>query len=154
MEIRPYRSRDCGQILRLFYETVRTVNARDYSPEQLAVWATGREDPSQWDRSLSAHQTLVAWEGERILGFADLDAAEGYLDRLYVHKDYQRQGIATALCDQLEALVTDKPVTTYASITAKPFFQRRGYRVVRRHQVERGGILLTNFFMEKPVNHP
>ena len=42
------------------------------------------------------------------------------------------------------------PVTTHASITARPFFEKRGYRVVKEQQVERHGVLLTNFVMEKP----
>ena len=40
-------------------------------------------------------------------------------------------------------------ITTYASITAKAFFEKRGYKTVRKQQVERNGILLTNFVMEK-----
>lgn len=154
MEIRPYRAQDCPEILKLFYDTVHTVNAADYSPAQLEVWATGREDPDQWNRSLSAHRTLVAWEGETIVGFADLDADSGYLDRLYVHKDHQRRGVAAALCDRLEALVPDKAITTHASITARPFFLGRGYRVIRRQEVERGGLLLTNFVMKKTSSVP
>ena len=82
-------------------------------------------------------------------GFADMDQA-GYLDRLYVHRDFQRRGIATALCDALEAACPCARYTTHASITARPFFLARGYRVVRAQQVERRGVKLTNFVMEKP----
>ena len=40
-------------------------------------------------------------------------------------------------------------ITTYASITAKPFFEKRGYKVVKERQVERQGIFLTNYVMIK-----
>ena len=83
---------------RLFYDTVHAVNAADYSPEQLSAWATGEVDLAAWNASFLAHRTIVAETAGVILGFGDMDAA-GYLDRLYVHKDYQRQGIATAICD-------------------------------------------------------
>ena len=73
----------------------------------------------------------------------------GYLDRLYVHKDYQGQGIASAICDELERFATGKTFTTHASITAKLFFQHRGYHVVRKQEVIRHGVALTNFVMEK-----
>ena len=73
----------------------------------------------------------------------------GYLDRLYVHKDYQGQGIASAICDELERFAVGKTFTTHASITAKPFFQHRGYRVVCKQEVIRRGVALTNFIMEK-----
>lgn len=108
----------------LFYHTVHTVNAKDYSKEQLAVWATGRVDLEQWDRSLQEHFSLVAVDGELIVGFGDMDKT-GYLDRLYVHKDHQGKGIATALCDQLEAAVQGD-IVTHASITARPFFEKEG----------------------------
>ena len=36
-----------------------------------------------------------------------------------------------------------------ASITAKPFFERRGYKAVKEQQVERKGVLLTNYVMIK-----
>lgn len=148
MVIREYSSLDCEQLAELFYQTVHTVNAKDYTKEQLDVWATGCVDLEKWDKSFSEHYTVVAVENGVIAGFGDIDEA-GYLDRLYVHNDYQNQGIATAICDELEQSVRADKITTHASITAKPFFEHRGYKVVREQQVIRGGIPLTNFVMEK-----
>lgn len=150
MEIRRYLSSDLAQISQLFYDTVHTVNAADYSKEQLAVWATGQLDLAAWNASFLSHHTLVAVVNTEIVGFADM-CADGYLDRLYVHKDYQGQGIATTLCDRLESTVRSKQFTTHASITAKSFFERRGYRLIQEQQVNRNGILLTNYIMEKTV---
>ena len=80
--------------------------------------------------------------------FIDDWSEEGYFDRLFVHRDYQRRGIATALCDALESAAPAR-ITTHASITARPFFESRGYRVIRQQQVLRKGVLLTNYTMEK-----
>lgn len=146
--LRAYQPEDCPKLLRLFYETVHTVNARDYTEEQLNVWATGREDAVRWNESLLAHTTVIAeWEGE-LAGFGDMDDT-GYLDRLYVSRDHQGRGIATAICDALERCIAAPTYQTHASITARPFFEGRGYRVIREQQVERQGIFLTNFVMEK-----
>lgn len=147
MKIRKYKQSDCKTLADLFYHTVHTVNAKDYTKEQLNAWATGQVDLEKWDRSLQEHETLVAVDGETIIGFGDMDLS-GYLDRLYVHIDYQGQGVATAICDQLEEMVRGK-ITTHASITAKPFFEKRGYKVKKEQQVERQGIFLTNYVMEK-----
>lgn len=146
MLIREYIPSDCEQIAELFYQTVHTVNVKDYPLEQLSVWASGNVDLSVWNKSFLEHNTLVAIENSIIVGFGDIDST-GYLDRLYVHKDYQKQGIASALCDKLENGFTK--ITTHASITAKPFFLHRGYKVVKEQQVERNGIFLTNYVMEK-----
>ncbi len=87
MKLRPYDSMDCEEIIKLFQETVHTVNARDYEKVQLDVWATGREELAQWDSSLKNNMTIVAEENGSIIGFGDMDR-KGYLDHLYVHKDH------------------------------------------------------------------
>lgn len=147
MTIREYRSSDLREIVELFYDTVHTVNARDYTPEQLNAWADGSPDLAEWGRTLLEHIAFVAEDGG-IVGFGDIDPS-GYLDRLYVHKDYQRQGVATALCDALEGAVNAERIITHASITAKPFFEERGYQVAWEQQVLRHGTALTNYRMEK-----
>jgi putative acetyltransferase len=146
--LRPYQPEDCAVLAILFHETVHTINAKDYSPAQLDAWSTGSVDLDTWNRSFLAHDTWVAWIGDKIVGFADMDAS-GYLDRLYVHRDYQHHGIATALCDHLEQRAAAKTFVTHASITAKPFFLARGYAVVRAQVVQRHGVELQNFVMEK-----
>ena len=155
MEIRAYRQEDIKEIAELFYNTVHTVNAADYTEKQLDAWADGNIDLAAWNRSFQEYMTLVAVMPsdkengtEQIVGFADMDSA-GYLDRLYVHRDFQRQGIASELCDRLEQAADAEKFTTHASITAKPFFEKRGYQVMREQQVERKGVLLTNYVMEK-----
>ena len=105
-----------------------------------------------WHASFCGHYALVAEEDGAVIGFGDIDAT-GYLDRLYVHKGHQGRGVATALCDALEQYAAGRPVTVHASITARPFFEKRGYRVCRRQQVLRAGVALTNFVMEKSPGH-
>ena len=148
MRLRKYETSDCEQLAELFYQTVHNVNARDYTPAQLNAWATGTIDLQEWNRSFLKNETIVAMEKEQIVGFGDMDKT-GYLNRLYVHKDYQGRGIASAICDKLEQFATGKLITTHASITAKPFFIHRGYRVVKEQSVIRHGISLVNYVMEK-----
>lgn len=50
------------------------------------------------------------------------------------------------ICNRLEQAVSGN-IITHASITARPFFEKRGYRVVKEQQVERQGVFLTNFEM-------
>ena len=148
MNIRPYHPSDVSGMAALFHDTVHTVNARHYTQKQLFAWATGQVDLAAWNVSFLAHYTLVAVEDGHLVGFGDIDE-NGYLDRLYVHKDFQRRGIATALCDALEAMVRGRTLITHASITARPFFERRGYKMVKAQQVERGGVVLPNYCMER-----
>lgn len=146
--IREYQPQDIGEIIKLFYDTVHTVNACDYTTEQLNVWAGDNIDSAAWNMSLLSNFALVAVADSIIVGFGDIDDS-GYLDRLYVHRDYQHQGIATQLCDCLEKHAISKKIITHASITALPFFICRGYQIVKEQQVERKGIKLTNYVMKK-----
>lgn len=153
INLRDYCTADLDALGQLFYETVHTVNAVDYTPEQLDAWAPGSIDRTRWDRTLTEHFTRIAQIGNQIVGFGDL-ADDGYLDRLYVHRDFQHCGVATALCDALEERARSQGVLvveTHASITARPFFEKRGYRVIREQQVERAGVRMTNYVMERKL---
>ena len=104
MFIREYEPDDCVLLAQLFYDTVHTVNVKDYTKEQLDAWAPGHVNLDEWNHSFLEHTTLVAvWNGV-IAGFADMDKS-GYLDRLFVNKDYQGVGIAIALVTELERRV-------------------------------------------------
>lgn len=148
MLLRKYESADCKKIAELFYDTVHAVNAKDYTKEQLDAWATGRVDLNKWNESFMEHYSIVAVEDDVIVGFGDIDET-GYLDRLYVHKDYQRQGTATYICDELECVHKSDKIIAHASITAKPFFEKRGYVEIKKQQVVRNGVILINYMMEK-----
>lgn len=99
--LRAYRPSACSEVLRLFYDTVHTVNAKDYTEEQLDAWADGKPDAAKWNESLCAHFSLAAEADGILAGFGDIDET-GYLDRLYVHRDFQGMGVGTALCQALE----------------------------------------------------
>lgn len=144
--IRTYQASDCADLAELFYSTVHTANAKDYSKEQLDAWAPRSRNLKDWNRDFEKHISFVAIDDQTIVGFGDIEE-NGYLDRLFVRPDYQRMGIGTAICNKLEGAVQGN-VFTHASITAKPFFEKRGYKVIKRQTVKRRGVLLTNFVME------
>lgn len=150
MVIREYKNSDCKEVSELFYNTVHTINAKDYTEEQLNVWANKEIDLEKFNKSLIEHYSLVAVENKIIVGFGDIDET-GYLDRLFVHKDYQNRGIATAICNRLEQKMLKGKVITHSSITAKSFFEKIGYKVIKEQQVERKGLFLTNYIMEKII---
>lgn len=146
MEIRKYKKSDCKEMAELFYNTVHSVNSADYSKDQLDAWATGSVDLEKWNKEYNESYTLVAVEGDVITGFGNIYSS-GYLDMLYVHKDYQHRGIASEICSRLEDHYNGDKITVHASITAKPFFEKRGYRVLHEQTVIRNGINIVNYVM-------
>lgn len=154
MYIRDYKPDDCLEIINLFYETVHSVNKKDYKKSQLIAWANKDNiDIKRWNKSFLKNFTLVAYENEVLIGFGDINKL-GYLDRLYVHKDYQGKGVASKIVSNLENYIENigiTKITTHASITAKKFFQNKGYRVLLAQEVNRGNEVLKNFIMEKKL---
>lgn len=157
LHIQRYEPNHIEEIITLFYNTVHHINAAHYSAKQIQAWAPPEERSNKvesWQQSLQQHITYVAIQDGIIVGFTDM-SDDGHLDRLYVHKDYQRQGIATALLTQLEseaAQLTLDSIYTEASITAKPFFEHHGFQVEQMQQVERDQVSLTNYVMSKALD--
>lgn len=153
MIIRTYSPEDLPQILSLFYDTVHTVCQNDYSRQQLDAWAPKEPDIALWRQTLSSHYTLVAEENGHILAFADL-AEPDYLDRLYVHKDAQRRGIARSLVRLLEERASRlgaRRISVHASLTAKGFFIHQNYQLVREQFPVKHGITMVNFLMVREL---
>lgn len=51
MNVREYKPSDCEELANLFYDTVHNINAKDYTQEQLDVWATGNVNLENWNKS-------------------------------------------------------------------------------------------------------
>ena len=151
--IRDYTAGDAPAIVRLFFDTVRSVNRADYSEEQVEAWAPSVPDPGEWHARMNSRMTLVAAEDGEVVGFAELEG-DGHLDMLYVRGDVVGRGVGRRLYEAVEREALGKDlgrVFTEASITAKPFFERLGFRVMREQTVLRQGTRLTNFAMQKDL---
>jgi putative acetyltransferase len=154
--IRYYEAGDAFEITRLFYETVRSVNRTDYSKEQVEAWAPEIPDHEAWHARMAGRRTLVAEEDGEVVGFAELEE-DGHLDMLYCRKDAVGRGVGSVLYGAVEREAREQEmgrIFTEASVTARLFFERQSFRVVREETVARRGVELTRFAMEKPLHSP
>lgn len=101
MEFREYKDTDLHAVMDLFYVTVHEVNKNDYSEEQLDAIAPKAANEYHWEKSLEKNHTIVVEEDDKLIAFGNIGKT-GYLDRLYVHPDYLRKGIASKLVEELE----------------------------------------------------
>ena len=146
---------DAAEMAEVFYETIHTINIRDYTQAQVDVWAPDRPSASDWVQRQQGMTVYVAVEDDqhRLVGFAELKS-DGYIDCFYCHKDFQGQGAGTQLMAELVAEAQARGLTKLTadvSITARPFFERRGFQVVRVQEEECQDIVLRFYVMEKPV---
>lgn len=153
MKTRLYKPSDLEAVMTLFYDNIHHVCACDYTPEQLDAWAPANPDVYRWSASLNRNHVIVVEEGDRLIGFGDIGET-GYLDRLYVHQDYIHQGIGSLIVKQLEKYAKAKGIrvmNTAASVTSKPFFEKQGYVVLNEEVVERRGVRMRRYLMEKTI---
>ncbi|NSL85413.1 GNAT family N-acetyltransferase [Chitinophaga sp. Mgbs1] len=152
MYIRKATVQDVAQLKSLYQGVIRAVNSRDYNEAQVAVWAARGERTESLIRRIHEQHFFVTETPDRIItGFASIDNT-GELDMLFVHKDYQRRGIATLLMQQILAVARQlqlPTLTSYVSITAKPFFEKMGFRVITPQTMELDGVEISNFEMQK-----
>lgn len=151
MNLRRFIPEDAEQIAHLFHDTIHAVNSRDYSPSQLAAWAPEEIHFQDWVEFCASRITYVVDIDGTIVGFANLET-NGHIDCFYCHKDYQGRGVGTQLYQAIEQqafeLGRDR-LFVEASITAKPFFLRKGFLIVQEQKVMRRGEQFVNFRMEK-----
>lgn len=151
IKIRLFEAQDAEQIARLFYETVREINSRDYSSAQVRAWAPDNIYFRNWAEVCSSRFTYVADDEGAIAGFGELEP-NGHIDCFYCHKNYQGCGVGRQIYQAIESKAVELLVGRLfveASITAKPFFHRMGFSVVQEQQVTRRGETFINYSMEK-----
>lgn len=151
IRIRLHASDDDDALITLYRDSVRIVARRDYTHEQVMAWAPDEIDHAAWAARRANRPTWVAEFDGVPVGFVDLEP-DGHIDMLFVHADYQRRGIASVLLGQVEETAHDQGLTrlhTEASITARPFFERRGFRMVAPQTVVLRGQAFVNYRMEK-----
>ncbi len=149
--LRPMQSGEEDALWRLFHATIDQVNARDYDQAQLAAWSPEGRDMEAWRQRMQAVAPFVVVVDEQIVGFSDLQE-DGLVDFLFVHHAWQGKGVAGQLMDEVERRAAERQLDrlyAHVSLTAQPFFARRGFRLVERKQVQVNEVTLENALMER-----
>lgn len=153
IKIRRFAVEDAAQIARLFHETIREINRRDYSPQQVSAWAPDDLDFRNWATVCANRFTYVADAEGVIAGFGELEPT-GHIDCFYCHKNYQGCGVGRQIYQAIEAQARKLALETLwveSSITAKPFFERMGFAVVHPQTVVCRGETFINYAMRKTL---
>ena len=145
---------DIPALKTLYNDTITTVCAADYNAEQIQAWASTAERTDSLAKRIESQYFIVA-ESEQgeIVGFASFEGPD-YLDMMYVHKDFQFQGVGNSLLTAIREKATELGATRIVSdvsITAKPFFEKHAFRLVKKQTVRIGNVDLTNYKMENPL---
>lgn len=152
--IRPLTEHDIPEMQDLFRSTVLHVNSKDYTKEEVEDWASCGDSAEHWRELLTKHSYVAVLDRQdRIIGFSSMNA-EGYLHSMFVHKDWQGKGVANLLLSEVEKMARGygvPKISAEVSITARPFFEKHGYGVVREQRAKANKLYLTNYAMEKEL---
>lgn len=152
-KIRGYIFSDAPKLLDLFCQTIRVVNSRDYSADQINAWANLEERKAKWPETFKEKDVWVCDDQDEIAGFCELKN-DGYIDRFYIAHNHIGRGVGQLLYKKLEAHAISLGLSQLfvdASITAKPFFSKMGFTNEKRQTVFIGEVAFTNFRMTKDI---
>ena len=151
--LRPMLPEDGPALAAIFGASVDELTAEDYDEDQRVAWMATAEDEAAFTRRLGGMLTLVAIVDGAPAGFASLKDNR-HFDMLFVDPALVKRGVGAMLADAVEKLARGRGAATLtvdASDTARPFFERRGYRAVSRQSVPVGGEWLANTRLELKV---
>lgn len=129
IELRTAVFDDIPAIVEMYRRTVHSVNAADYTPAQIKVWADGAVNFPRWEKAIKEQYFVLAEIDGKLAGFSSI-AKDGYLDFMYVSKDHQRCGVASMLLNEIERKAVEQrnpQIYSHVSKTARGFFQKMGY---------------------------
>lgn len=166
-----------GLLGTIYHDTVRSIDPSIYSEDEKRAWAPGRPSVSHWLLRFRKAPPYIAWlnnadpatalpsEEEKqgppdhvsmdyrasVVGFMNLEE-DGNIDLAYVRKEYQRKGISSLLYHQIESEARQRRLLRLqvdASYLARPFFEKHGFKTLRKNRILRNGVSLVNFTLEK-----
>ena len=155
MDFRKATISDLKEMQEMYIETIKWVCKSDYNPLQINAWISGLNDTERWLKVIHTQFVLLALIDNKIVGYGTLKNGN-YIDFFCVDKDFQRQGIADKIFNQLEIEARkehSKAITADVSITAKPFFIKKGFIIKAEQKNIRLGVELINYKMEKELKN-
>ncbi len=151
IKIRQALIEDVNQITQLFFDTIQNINIKHYSKEEVDDWSSWKTDTDKWLERIQEQYFVLAEINNQIVGFSSL-AEDGYLDFMFVHKDFQGLGIASDLLSEIEHQASEQNneiIYSDVSITAKEFFEKKGFIVESQQLKKSKKKELVNFRMTK-----
>ena len=152
LTLRSFAPGDAEGLGKVFYRAVRDGASPHYTEEQRMAWMPVAPEGEAWRERLADTDTVVAEREGELVGFMNLDGT--YLDLAFVLPEVKGQGVSDALYAVLLARALVKGhqcLTVDASEGAKSFFLRMGWRLIARQKIEKQGVMLHNYRMEKSL---
>jgi putative acetyltransferase len=155
ISIRDYQAEDVQALANIFYNTIHRINIQHYTEEQVDVWApkSSVENTEGWAKKFPRTKPIIACVRNEIVGFAEFEP-NGHIDCFYCHHEWIGKGVGSALMKEILQRAKNNHIHlifSEVSITAKPFFEKWGFKTITQQTIVRQGVELMNFKMERTV---
>lgn len=153
INLRPARLADKIALQMLYRRTIDYACINDYDQQQRDAWKRGTENESRWVQAISEQFFVIAEIDSEIVGFGSLKNG-CYIDFMYTDPGHSREGVGLAIYMQLEAKARDQGVQALksdVSKTARPFFAKLGFRLIRENHNLIQGVQIVNYHMQKTL---
>ncbi|MCH1931575.1 GNAT family N-acetyltransferase [Shewanella sp. A25] len=161
ISIVPYQRQYAREISDLYHICVQHIRHERYSELQLNAWSRSPRSAKHWDLRLKRSKAWVLLltdeisQRNRCIGFINVETVfqrRGYIDSLYIHPDWQRQGWGEQLYRQLELWAKVQGyqrLMTDASYLSKGLFIKMGFTQAQRSYQQKSDQVLVSFYMIK-----
>ncbi|WP_435334874.1 GNAT family N-acetyltransferase [Haloarchaeobius sp. TZWWS8] len=132
---------DTPTIARLHAASIRELGRSHYDDRQVRAWAGGKR-PERYPVDEEDEYVVVAEVDRRLAGYGHLRLEDGEVRAVYVHPDFARRGIGSALLSHLESTAREDghvDCYLYSSCNAVGFYERAGWTVVAAETIETTG---------------
>ncbi len=122
-----------------------------FNNKQIEAWISSVKNKEKWKSILADQYFLIAEVEGKMVGYGSLEKGN-YIDFLYIHKNFVRKGIANLIFEKLKAeslkLGFDK-LTSDVSKTALPFFETKGFKVIKENKNIMNGVEIINYHISQ-----
>ena len=151
IKIRAAIYKDIKKMKNIFVETIINTCKNDYNKKQISAWVSTIENKDRWREIITNQFCILVEKNSKTIGFGSLENGN-YIDLMYVDKNYLRKGVANTIYLELkkesQRVGCDK-ITTNASKTSIPFFESKGFKIVRDNKNILNGIKIVNYHMSQ-----
>jgi GNAT superfamily N-acetyltransferase len=151
MEVRNFEPEDAEKLSQLIVQNLQQVLIKDYPNEALEALIPFFAPEKLIEDS--KHQfMLVGMVGNDLVGIASLD--DDRVRNVFVDVARHRRGIGKKLMTAIEAYAQEqhlKKIYLMAAISACGFYEKLGYKIVKRFDRDLNGIPLPEVQMEKAL---
>lgn len=151
IKIRRMKLGDAVTVTRLHRNTIRKINSKDYPKHVIKVWS-GRNTVSWLRENFASEQRYVAVVKGQVVGFINLSNDGKTLWALYVRQNYIGRGVGSALMQKAEQVIRRsgrKSMTVTSSLTARPFYEKQGFKVTKSVTDLIRGVKIKGWKMQK-----